>query len=84
MLALGEQSNEKNCFFFNIVRKGGGLVESKISLTEKAEIFPGNGREREFPLTPDQTRPVRSGPVFVMSQKAFMLIYIFIKMLYNG
>ena len=38
---LGEQSNKKNCFFFNIVRKGGGggLVDSKISLSEKTEIF---------------------------------------------
>ena len=45
---LGEQSNKKNCFFFNIVRKGGGggLVDSKISLTEKTEIFLDFSAER--------------------------------------
>ena len=50
---LGEQSNKKNCFFFNIVRKGGGggLVDSKISLTEKTEIFLDFSAERGGGLT---------------------------------
>ena len=37
MILHAKGSNKKN-FFFNISRKGGGLVESKISLTEKTEI----------------------------------------------
>ena len=36
---LGKGSNKKKTVFFYVSLKGGGLVESKISLTEKNEIF---------------------------------------------
>ena len=36
---LGEAPLKKNVFFSEKIRKGGGLAESKISLSEKTEIF---------------------------------------------
>ena len=51
---LGEQSNKENWFFLDIVRKGGGgLVESKISLTEKTEIFLDFLAERGGGVSPN-------------------------------
>ena len=63
---LGEQSNKKNCFCLTLSERG-GLVESKISLTEKTEIFLDFSAERG-----GGSHPIQKGFTFCLVNYALL------------